>query len=240
MSADAERPRALAVDDEPLVCELVVRALENAGWEVEVADDGVAALAKIAARRPDVVLLDVRMPGIGGLEVLERLRREARPPAVVALTALGDYDTFAGLVRGGAAAYLPKPFSPGDLVELCDRLLRASRRPLPVPDERRREPRRQIMVGARVITSSERGPVALGTLANLSRGGAQLDLVTPLDLGCQVLVALHVGVAETGLSFQGQVRWRLGLDRGFSHGIAFSSISPELEARLKELLAPPS
>jgi CheY-like chemotaxis protein len=101
MSAQPGRPRALAVDDEPLVCELVVRALENAGWEVEVADDGVAALAKIAARRPDVVLLDVRMPGIGGLEVLERLRRDARPPAVVALTALGDYDTFAGLVRGG-------------------------------------------------------------------------------------------------------------------------------------------
>jgi CheY-like chemotaxis protein len=170
--------------------------------------------------------------------VLERLRRDARPPAVVALSALGDYDTFAGLVRGGAAAYLPKPFSPGDLVDLCDRLLRAIRRPLPVPDERRREPRRSIMVGARVITASERGPVALGTLANLSRGGAQLDLITPLELACHVLVALHVGAADTALSFEGQVRWRLGLDRGFSHGIAFVRLSPELEARLKQLLAP--
>ena len=89
-----------------------------------------------------------------------------------------------------------------------------------------------------MVTSSERGPVALGTLANLSSGGAQLDLVTPLELGRQVVVSLHVGAAEATLSFQGQVRWRLGLDRGFSHGIAFAGLTPELEARLKELLAP--
>jgi CheY-like chemotaxis protein len=238
MSAPTARPRVLTVDDEPQVRELVVRTLEQAGWEVDVADDGETALAKVGASRPDIVLLDVRMPGMGGLELLERLRQDARPPAVVALTALGDYDTFAGLVQGGAAAYLSKPFSPQDLVELCERVLRAVRRPKPVPDERRREPRREIMVGVKVITSPERGPLALGTLANLSRGGAQVDLVTPLELGRQVLVGLHVGLADSPLSFQGQVRWRLGFAHCFTHGIAFAKLAPELEARLKELLAP--
>ena len=237
MSADTARPRVLAVDDEPQVCELVGRTLEKAGWEVDVAGDGATALAKVGARRPDIVLLDVRMPGMSGLEVLERLRQQARPPAVVGLTALGDYKTFAGLVQGGAAAYLSKPFSPRDLVELCERVLRAIRRPTPVPDERRREPRRDIMVGVKVVTSPERGPVALGTLSNFSNGGAQVDLITPLELGRQVLVGLHVATAEGPLSFQGQVRWRLGLEHGFAHGIAFASLAPELAARLKELLA---
>jgi hypothetical protein len=98
--------------------------------------------------------------------------------------------------------------------------------------------RREIIVGVKVVTAPDRGPVALGTLANFSRGGAQVDLLAPLELGRQVRVSLHVGAANSPLSFQGQVRWRLGVQGGFAHGIAFSSVEPALEARLKELLQP--
>jgi len=133
-------PRVLAVDDEENVCQLVSRLLSRAGWDTDSAQDGETALAKIAACRPDLVLLDVKMPGLGGLELLGRLREQPEPPAVVAMTGLTDFATFAALVRGGAAAYVAKPFEGRELVDLCDRVLRSLRRHAAGTDERRREP----------------------------------------------------------------------------------------------------
>lgn len=237
MGTSAALPRVLTVDDEEAVRVLVSRLLSRAGWETDTASDGAAALARIAAKHPDLVVLDVRMPGLDGLQFLQRLREQPEPPAVVAVTALGDYATFAALVRGGAAAYLIKPFEGRDLVDVCERVLRSLRRRPIAPDERRHAPRRDIMVGVKVLSVPERGAVALGELANLSRGGAQVDLVAPLELGSRVRVTLHVGVSETPLSFQGRVCWQLGIARGFAHGVAFSDLSPDLEARLAELVA---
>jgi len=232
-------PRVLAVDDEENVCQLVSRLLSRAGWDTDSAQDGETALAKIAACRPDLVLLDVKMPGLGGLELLGRLREQPEPPAVVAMTGLTDFATFAALVRGGAAAYVAKPFEGRELVDLCDRVLRSLRRHAAGTDERRREPRRDIMVGVRIVSVPERGAVALGALTNLSRGGAQIDLLTSLELGSRVNVALHAGSADVPLSFDGHVRWQLAIERGFAHGIAFADDSSGLEARLAQLLGEP-
>jgi CheY-like chemotaxis protein len=239
MNTPVAAPRLLAVDDEEAICQLVTRLLSRAGWETDYARDGAAALAKIAARRPDVVVLDVMMPGVDGLEFLRRLREQPEPPAVVATTGLADYATFAALVRGGAAAYLAKPFEARELVEVCERVLRSLKRRRGGPDERRQSPRRDIMVGVKVLSVPERGAVALGVLSNLSRGGAQVDLLTPLELGNRVKVALHAGAADTAVSFEGHICWQLALDHGFAHGIAFSAPSAELESQLSELLGAP-
>lgn len=239
MSAGGTAPRILAVDDDESVCQLVSHLLSRAGWDTDSAQDGDAALAKIAARRPDLVLLDVRMPGLGGLDFLRRLREQPEPPAVVALTGLTDFATFAALVRAGAAAYLTKPFEGRELVDVCERVFRSLRRCAGGADERRRDPRRDIMVGVRILSVPERGAVALGGLTNLSRGGAQVDLLTSLELGSRVCVTLHAGSADVALSFEGHVRWQLAIERGFAHGIAFADASPDLEARLAELLGDP-
>ncbi|BFU45508.1 response regulator transcription factor [Krasilnikovia sp. MM14-A1004] len=108
--------RVLVVDDDPTVSDVVRRYLEQAGCEVRLAADGADGLAAIAAERPDLVVLDLMMPGIDGLEVCRRVRRQLPGLPVVMLTALGEEaDRILGL-EVGADDYVTKPFSPRELV----------------------------------------------------------------------------------------------------------------------------
>ena len=122
-----ERARrdVLIVDDEPTITEVVSRYLVRAGYETRTAADGLEALAAAAARRPDLVVLDIMLPHLDGLGVLRRLQEDSeRPPAVILLTARSDeHDRIAGL-RLGADDYVAKPFSPAELVARVDAVLR--------------------------------------------------------------------------------------------------------------------
>ena len=107
---------ALVVDDDSTVGDVVGAYLERAGFEVRRAADGATALDLAAAETPDVVVLDLMLPGIGGLEVCRRLRRDHPRVPVVMLTALGEEsDRILGL-EVGADDYVTKPFSPRELV----------------------------------------------------------------------------------------------------------------------------
>ncbi|GLW34303.1 DNA-binding response regulator [Actinoplanes regularis] len=106
----------MVVDDDPTVSDVVRRYLEQDGCEVRLAADGADGLAAIAAQRPDLVVLDLMMPGIDGLEVCRRLRRQLPDLPVIMLTALGEEaDRVLGL-EVGADDYVTKPFSPRELV----------------------------------------------------------------------------------------------------------------------------
>jgi DNA-binding response OmpR family regulator len=106
----------LVVDDDPTVSDVVRRYLEQDGCAVRLAADGAAGLAAVAAERPDLVVLDLMMPGIDGLEVCRRLRRQLPDLPVIMLTALGEEaDRVLGL-EVGADDYVTKPFSPRELV----------------------------------------------------------------------------------------------------------------------------
>jgi DNA-binding response OmpR family regulator len=108
--------RVLVVDDDPTVSDVVRRYLEQAGCEVRLAADGADGLAAVATQRPDLVVLDLMMPGIDGLEVCRRLRRQLPDLPIVMLTALGEEaDRVLGL-EVGADDYVTKPFSPRELV----------------------------------------------------------------------------------------------------------------------------
>jgi DNA-binding response OmpR family regulator len=108
--------RVLVVDDDLTVSDVVRRYLLQAGCDVELASDGADGLAAIAARRPDLVVLDLMMPGIDGLEVCRRIRRQLPDLPVIMLTALGEEaDRVLGL-EVGADDYVTKPFSPRELV----------------------------------------------------------------------------------------------------------------------------
>ncbi|WP_413230067.1 response regulator transcription factor [Kitasatospora herbaricolor] len=127
-TAPAPASRILVVDDDPTVAEVVTGYLLRAGYRVDRAADGHEALARAAATRPDLVVLDLMLPGLDGLEVCRRLRAGEggdRLP-VVMLTAKGEEsDRILGLELG-ADDYVTKPFSPRELVLRVQSVLRRS------------------------------------------------------------------------------------------------------------------
>ncbi|MDQ3721027.1 MAG: response regulator transcription factor [Actinomycetota bacterium] len=122
------RGSILVVDDEPTITEVVSRYLERAGYATRVAGDGPEALRLAAESPPDLVVLDLMLPGMDGLEVMRRIREPAggggRRVSVILLTAKGEAgDRILGL-RLGADDYVAKPFSPAELVARVDAVLR--------------------------------------------------------------------------------------------------------------------
>ncbi|MFE8915194.1 response regulator transcription factor [Streptomyces globisporus] len=127
------RGRILVVEDDPTVAEVVVGYLHRAGYAVERAADGPAALGRFAAVRPDLVVLDLMLPALDGFEVCRRMR-EHGPVPVIMLTARGDEeDRILGL-ETGADDYVTKPFSPRELVLRVDSVLRRARAALPADE----------------------------------------------------------------------------------------------------------
>ncbi|MFF1303766.1 response regulator transcription factor [Streptomyces sp. NPDC058307] len=120
------RPRVLVVDDDPTVAEVVSGYLDRAGYLVDRAVDGPDALARAAAHRPDLVVLDLMLPGMDGLEVCRRMRGRG-PVPVIMLTARGDEDDRILGLEVGADDYVTKPFSPRELVLRVESVLRRSR-----------------------------------------------------------------------------------------------------------------
>jgi len=116
----------LVVDDDEAVRTLLTRYLDMEGFEVDQAVGGAAALLAIAARRPDLILLDLVLPAEDGLDILHALRRESDVP-VILLTSRGtEADRILGL-KLGADDYVVKPFSPGELAARINSVLRRTR-----------------------------------------------------------------------------------------------------------------
>ncbi|MEV7967428.1 response regulator transcription factor [Sphaerisporangium sp. NPDC088356] len=120
------RPRILVVDDDPTVAEVVVKYLERDGHIVESVGDGAEALRRALANPPDLLVLDLMLPGMDGLQVCKKLR-ERWPVPVIMLTALGEeIDRVVGL-ETGADDYVTKPFSPRELALRVQSVLRRAR-----------------------------------------------------------------------------------------------------------------
>ena len=123
------QPQVLVVDDDGTVADVVARYLQKAGYAVTCCADGPSALAAAAQNPPDLVVLDLMLPGIDGLEVCRRLRAIA-PIPVIMLTARGEEtDRIAGL-EIGADDYVTKPFSPRELTLRVQSVLRRAAGPL--------------------------------------------------------------------------------------------------------------
>ncbi len=192
----AQMPRVLVVDDDPTVSEVVVSYLERAGHIVELAADGMSALAVADARPPDLVVLDLMLPGLDGLEVCRRLRSHSDVP-VVMLTALGDEaDRVLGL-EVGADDYVTKPFSPRELVLRVNSVLRRSG---PPADHAEGGP-----------TSLEDGDLHIDLVAHrATRAGAELALTTR-EFDLLAFLLLHPGQAFDRKSLMEQVwGWSFG------------------------------
>ena len=131
-STPAPRPRVLVVDDDKAVRESLRRSLEFNGYDVVLAEDGAEALARIAATAPDVVVMDVMMPRLDGLETTKALRAAGNDLPILVLTARDAVGDRVEGLDAGADDYLTKPFA---LQELLARLRALLRRAVPRPED---------------------------------------------------------------------------------------------------------
>lgn len=141
----------LVVEDEPSIASVVVAYLEREGYRARTCADGETALTLVATLAPRLVVLDVRLPGIDGFEVLRRLRVRSATPVILVTARDHEVDRVSGL-RLGADDYVVKPFSPAELAARVTAVLRRSegpsRRVLDVAGLRIDPESRQVQVGA--------------------------------------------------------------------------------------------
>ena len=116
-------PRILVIDDEPSIVKLVSAYLKPEGYEVHTAADGTAGLKAARAFKPDVIILDIMLPGMDGLEVLQHLRRESQAYVILLTAKTEETDKIVGL-SVGADDYVTKPFSPRELTARVKAALR--------------------------------------------------------------------------------------------------------------------
>jgi len=127
--ADYEAPLVLVADDEPDIRELVALRLERARYRVATARDGLEAFSQAVALRPDLIVLDVNMPGQDGFETSRRLREDPRTshvPVVFLTARTREQDVLAGYAKGGDG-YVTKPFEPHELLDRVDALVGVGR-----------------------------------------------------------------------------------------------------------------
>jgi DNA-binding response OmpR family regulator len=160
----------LVVDDAPNIVELVRMYLEGAGYATLVATDGPSAVELHRKYRPDLVILDVMLPGMDGFEVCRAIRREADTPVVMLTARTDDIDAIVGLELG-ADDYVTKPFNPRALVARVKAILRRTDgtvrlgRPIEVGTLRIEPRRREVMVGDRAVDLRAREFDLLAALA---------------------------------------------------------------------------
>lgn len=115
--------RVLIAEDSPTQAESIRLLLEDEGHEVDVADDGAAAIEAIRRNRPDLVCTDLEMPNLNGLQLVEAIRKEFPTLPVVLMTAHGSEEVAALALRQGAASYVPKSYLEADLAPTLERVL---------------------------------------------------------------------------------------------------------------------
>ncbi len=230
------RPKViLVVDDDEDMLELVGTMLEDGGHTVRLAGGGEAALGEVATNSPDLVLLDLVMPGIDGWGVIERLKEHAAPPPVIAMSGMFQDEALRrGAVSRYISGYLSKPFTRDVLLRTCNGVLRAAQgNPGADVANRRQQPRRDLVMQGTLL--SKRGtPMALGQILNLSRGGAHLDLGALLQPDTEVALWFEIPGIQGPFRLPGRIRWC----RENTVGLEFVGLTPEEQDHLQQLVEP--
>jgi DNA-binding response OmpR family regulator len=198
----SEHGRVLVVDDDETVRDVVRRYLELAGHEVTVAGDGEKALALVAGSEPDLIVLDLMLPGIDGLEVCRRIRQHSAVP-VVMLTALGEEENRIAGLQLGADDYVTKPFSPRELALRVSSVLRRARSTPSSPQQVVADADLTLEVGARkavlraadLALTTREFDLLLFLMTNAGKAFSRTELLEKVwgwDFGDQSTVTVHV------------------------------------------------
>jgi DNA-binding response OmpR family regulator len=195
----------LVVDDEPQIVQLVRDYLEHGGFEVLTAADGSSALRLASTQRPDLIILDLGLPGVDGLDVTRSLRRNGEVPIIMLTARTDESDKLVGLELG-ADDYVTKPFSPKELVARVRSVLRRS--------EAAKSPAELIRVGdVELDVASMR----------LSIDGRSIDL-TQTEFQLLSTMARQPGRVFSRAQLLNAV-----------HGVAFESYERAIDAHIKNL-----
>jgi CheY-like chemotaxis protein len=223
--------RVLVIEDDAEIRKVVVSLLTSAGYRVAAAEDGEAALLQVEARAPDLILLDMVMPGMSGWTFLRRLTERGSSIPVVVLSGRYASATPLGELSECVTAYIPKPFDRAQLVETCARVL-AGNGP-EAERERRAAVRQPLALGATLLAPDGR-PTAVGRVLNLSSRGLAVELAVPLALGNVVEVAVGLPGQAEPLRVTAEVQWSAG---GVS-GLNFVGLSAVVRQRIEAFLFP--
>jgi DNA-binding response OmpR family regulator len=196
----------LVVDDEPKLVKTVRAYLENAGFRVATASDGQMALTVFRHERPALVVLDLGLPGMDGLDVARTLRRDSNVPIIMLTARVDEADKLIGLELG-ADDYVTKPFSPRELVARVRAVLRRT-------GGEREQPQAPIVAGD-VHVDLERRQVTVS--------GESVDL-TPTEFDLLVVLARHPGRVFSRLELLDKVQ-----------GYAFEGYERTVDAHVKNL-----
>jgi DNA-binding response OmpR family regulator len=196
----------LVVDDESKIVKTVRAYLEDAGFRVATAGDGQTALTVFRHERPALVVLDLGLPGIGGLDVARTLRKESSVPIIMLTARVDETDRLIGLELG-ADDYVTKPFSPRELVARVRAVLRRA------GGEREQAP--PPIVAGEITIDLERRQVMVG--------GRAVDL-TPTEFELMTLLARHPGRVFSRLELLDRVQ-----------GYAFEGYERTVDAHVKNL-----
>lgn len=115
--------RILVVDDDASLLDLLAKEITRAGFDVELAPDGVEAVAKIQKKRYDMAILDIKMPRMNGLEVLKYIKKHYPAIKVIILTAFADLANAVEAKKNGAEAFIDKPCDVDELIAMMNRIL---------------------------------------------------------------------------------------------------------------------
>ncbi|MBP2326702.1 DNA-binding response OmpR family regulator [Kibdelosporangium banguiense] len=198
----SEHGHVLVVDDDETVRDVVRRYLELAGHDVTVAGDGEQALALVARSEPDLIVLDLMLPGIDGLEVCRRIRQHSAVP-VVMLTALGEEENRIAGLQLGADDYVTKPFSPRELALRVSSVLRRARA-VPATGQQvvtdgdltlEIGARKAVLRGADLSLTTREFDLLLFLMTNAGTAFSRTELLAKVwgwDFGDQSTVTVHV------------------------------------------------
>lgn len=236
--------RVLVVEDDADLRTRMWKAFADGRHEVAVAADGGEAIEKLHALRPELVVLDLVLPGIDGWGVLRSLRRLPLPPPVVLLSPAAHGAAYPRAAAEGVAAFIEKPFTEADLLATCERVGGLAVGSLGVGGlgeggrsagrDRRGAPRRTLRVPAQLLTR-EQGWWTEGELVDLGSGGARVALEYPLPAVRTVRLAF-AAPGGVRLSVQGRLQWRGAAGRGFAYGLSFVDLLPEEQRLIDELV----
>jgi DNA-binding response OmpR family regulator len=196
----------LVVDDEPEIVRLVRDYLERAGFAVSTAGDGESALRAAHRDRPDIVVLDLGLPGLDGLDVARELRRDGEVPIIMLTARTEEADRVAGLELG-ADDYVPKPFSPRELVARVRAVLRRS--------DSARTQGDVVRAGALVLDAARMETTVDGRL---------VDDLTPTEFALLLHMARQPGRVFTRAQLLDAV-----------HGVAVESYERAIDAHVKNI-----
>jgi CheY-like chemotaxis protein len=206
--------RILVIDDQPSIRGILETALSDAGADVWCVPDGPTAITLLETANPELILLDLAMPGMNGWQVLEALSGKPRTAGipVVLQTSAEDFPSFQRARRHGVAAFVNKPFRLAEVVETCRRILQGAR-----PLQGRHEggdttPPIQ-------LRDADDNLVALGWLLNMDARGAQVDLESPLEPGRRLTLVMQDEAQVT--TRPSEVRWVNPVGGRYHHGLVF-------------------